>query len=272
MSEPESTVQAGRDPARGPAGPSEPSISSPGNRQPAAPRDAATVMLLRSAEPSDGGIEVYMLRRKSSMAFAPRLRLPRWIGRRQGCRRAVGLGRTGHRRMGAGLRRTPGTGVRAGVRGGQGDLRGVRRAAGRAIRRTWWPTPPVPSGKRTGTRCLTARSRWPRCSVARGSCSGPTCSGRGPGGSPRWSRSAASTPGSSLPRCPGAAHPGCRRRGGRAWPWVRPGDAIAAGRRKEIMLFPPTAVTLADLASCPDVAAALRPRQVRPAAPRGDHG
>jgi 8-oxo-dGTP pyrophosphatase MutT (NUDIX family) len=41
-----------------------------GRQQPAEPRDAATVMLLRSAG-APGGLEVYMLRRKSSMAFAP---------------------------------------------------------------------------------------------------------------------------------------------------------------------------------------------------------
>jgi len=39
-----------------------------GERLPAQPRDAATVMLLRS---SDDGVEVYMLRRQASMAFAP---------------------------------------------------------------------------------------------------------------------------------------------------------------------------------------------------------
>jgi 8-oxo-dGTP pyrophosphatase MutT (NUDIX family) len=40
-----------------------------GSQPPATPRDAATVMLLRSDPP--GGLEVYMLRRKPSMAFAP---------------------------------------------------------------------------------------------------------------------------------------------------------------------------------------------------------
>jgi 8-oxo-dGTP pyrophosphatase MutT (NUDIX family) len=49
--------------------------------------------------------------------------------------------------------------------------------------------------------------------------------------------------------------------------WMAPGDAIAMGRRKEIVLWPPTAVTLAELAACPDVAAALAPRQVRPVLP-----
>ncbi len=39
-----------------------------GERPPAQPRDAATVMLLRS---KDDGLEVYMLRRQASMAFAP---------------------------------------------------------------------------------------------------------------------------------------------------------------------------------------------------------
>lgn len=40
-----------------------------GEQEPAVPRDAATVMLLR--DHADAGLEVYMLRRKSSMAFAP---------------------------------------------------------------------------------------------------------------------------------------------------------------------------------------------------------
>jgi 8-oxo-dGTP pyrophosphatase MutT (NUDIX family) len=39
-----------------------------GHQAPASPRDAATVMLLRSRP---AGLEVYMLRRKSTMAFAP---------------------------------------------------------------------------------------------------------------------------------------------------------------------------------------------------------
>ena len=42
-----------------------------GTVAPVAPRDAATVMLLRPAVRAGGGMEVYMLRRRSSMAFAP---------------------------------------------------------------------------------------------------------------------------------------------------------------------------------------------------------
>jgi 8-oxo-dGTP pyrophosphatase MutT (NUDIX family) len=45
-----------------------------GDKVPATPRDAATVMLLRAGRGGagqDGALEVYMLRRKPSMAFAP---------------------------------------------------------------------------------------------------------------------------------------------------------------------------------------------------------
>ena len=54
--------------------------------------------------------------------------------------------------------------------------------------------------------------------------------------------------------------------------WVRPGDAIAMGRRKEIVLWPPTAVTLAELAACRDVAAALAPRTGQAGAAGGERG
>jgi 8-oxo-dGTP pyrophosphatase MutT (NUDIX family) len=50
--------------------------------------------------------------------------------------------------------------------------------------------------------------------------------------------------------------------------WVRPADALAAGRRGEIRLFPPTAVTLSELADCGDVTTALTgPRAVAPIIP-----
>lgn len=50
--------------------------------------------------------------------------------------------------------------------------------------------------------------------------------------------------------------------------WVRPAEAIAMGRRKEIMLMPPTAVTLAELAACSDTAAAIAaPRLLRTVQP-----
>jgi len=50
--------------------------------------------------------------------------------------------------------------------------------------------------------------------------------------------------------------------------WLRPGEALAAGKRGEIRLFPPTAVTLSELADCGDLDTVLTgPRQVAPIIP-----
>jgi hypothetical protein len=50
--------------------------------------------------------------------------------------------------------------------------------------------------------------------------------------------------------------------------WIEPAAALAAGRRGEIQLWPPTAVSLAELAACRDVDTALSgPRQVSPRLP-----
>ena len=43
--------------------------------------------------------------------------------------------------------------------------------------------------------------------------------------------------------------------------WQRPADVLAAGRRREVALLPPTAVTLGELAVCPDVAAVFAARR-----------
>ena len=104
-----------------------------GSRTPAEPRDAATVVLLRGG---DHGSEVYLLRRQASMAFAGGMCVfpgggvdPRdfdhsvaWAGPS-----AAELG------VAPGDDRGPGAG--AGVRRGPRDVRGVRRAAGRRLRR-----------------------------------------------------------------------------------------------------------------------------------------
>jgi 8-oxo-dGTP pyrophosphatase MutT (NUDIX family) len=51
--------------------------------------------------------------------------------------------------------------------------------------------------------------------------------------------------------------------------WLRPADVLAAAARGEVSLMPPTAVTLAELADCADVAAALaKPRQITPLRPQ----
>jgi 8-oxo-dGTP pyrophosphatase MutT (NUDIX family) len=57
--------------------------------------------------------------------------------------------------------------------------------------------------------------------------------------------------------------------------WFRPADAIEAARQGEIMLWPPTAVTLAELARHPDVASALAAaREITPVTPGAvaEHG
>jgi 8-oxo-dGTP pyrophosphatase MutT (NUDIX family) len=51
--------------------------------------------------------------------------------------------------------------------------------------------------------------------------------------------------------------------------WLRPADALAAAARGEVALMPPTAVTLAELAGCGDVATVLAtPRQIIPLRPQ----
>ncbi len=50
--------------------------------------------------------------------------------------------------------------------------------------------------------------------------------------------------------------------------WLAPAEALAAGNRREILLFPPTAVSLSELAACADVETALTgARQVAPIIP-----
>ena len=45
--------------------------------------------------------------------------------------------------------------------------------------------------------------------------------------------------------------------------WIEPAAALEAGQRGEIQLWPPTAVTLAELAACGDLGTALTgPREV----------
>ena len=102
-----------------------------GSRTPAEPRDAATVVLMR---PGDGGPEVYLLRRQTSMAFAGGMCVfpgggvdPRdfdhsvaWAGPSA----AEWASRPGD---------DGGDGAGAGVRRGARDVRGVGRAAGRYV-------------------------------------------------------------------------------------------------------------------------------------------
>jgi 8-oxo-dGTP pyrophosphatase MutT (NUDIX family) len=244
-----------------------------GRRQPALPRDAATVMLLRSAgtqaaDSGGGGLEVYMLRRKSSMAFAP----------------------------GAFV-----------FPGGSVDTRDAEEQVAWAgpDPAEWGQVFAAPAELACALVCAAVRETFEESGVLLAGPSPDTVVADTTGQDWEADRKALLDRSLSLAGMLGqrglvlrsdllrpwsqwitpvveerrydtrffaAALPdGQRTRdvGGEASEvaWVRPGDAIASGRRKEIMLFPPTAVSLAELAACPDVTAALRPRQVRPVLP-----
>src|SRR5262249_21571799 len=244
-----------------------------GRQQPALPRDAATVMLLRSAgmpaaDSGGAGLEVYMLRRKSSMAFAP------------------------------GAFVFPGGSVDARGAAGQGAWGGPDPAE-------WGQVLAAPPELACALVCAAVRETFEESGVLLAGPSADTVVADTTGQDWEADRKALLDRSLSLAEMLGrralvlrsdllrawsrwitpvveerrydtrffaAALPGGQRTrdgGGEASEvaWVRPGDGIAAGRRKEIMLFPPTAVSLAELAACPDVTAALRPRQVRPVLP-----
>ena len=204
-----------------------------GRRRPAGPGRPAGLRHgdAAAARAGDPGLEVYMLRRKQSMPFAPGAYVfpggsvdardadadvawsgpdvtewARWLGSTPAL--ASGL-------LCAAVRETF---EESGVLLAGASPDDAAAAAGETRGRTGWP-------------CWTVRCRWPACSRGAGSCSGPTCSSPGPGGSRRsWrpplrhqvlrGRAArtASGPGRSATRpmsSPGCGRPRARRRGPR---------------------------------------------------------
>ena len=244
-----------------------------GRVAPATPRDAATVMLLRNGPAAGGGqpggehgIEVYMLRRKPSMAFAP------------------------------GAFVFPGGSVDA--RDADEDV----AWAGPDVS-AWGRVFDVPDQLARALVCAAVRETFEESGVLLAGPSAGTVVADTSGDDWEADRNALLDRSISLAELLGrrrlvlradllrpwsrwitpvveerrfdarffaaALPPGQRTRdvGGEAAQvaWVRPADAIAAGRNEEILLWPPTAVTLAELASCGTVAAALAtPRQVSP--------
>jgi 8-oxo-dGTP pyrophosphatase MutT (NUDIX family) len=238
-----------------------------GRRAPAAPRDAATVMLLRPA--AGPGVEVYLLRRKASMAFAP------------------------------GGVVFPGGSVDA--RDADSEVAWV----GPDIA-DWGLVLEAPPELARALVCAAVRETFEESGVllAGPSADSVVADTSGPGWEADraalldrslslaellrrrglvlrsdllkpWSRwitpvveerrfdarfFAAALPSPQQPRDVGGE--------AAAVAWLRPADAIAAARRKEIVLWPPTAVTLAELGACasvPEVLAA--PRNVTPVLP-----
>jgi 8-oxo-dGTP pyrophosphatase MutT (NUDIX family) len=237
-----------------------------GNQPPAEPRDAATVMLLRQ---SSAGLKVYMLRRKSSMAFAP------------------------------GAYAFPGGSVDARDADGQIAWSGpdaadwgqifaappslARALVCAAVRETFEESGVMLAGESAGSVIAdTTSDDWEadrhalldrsislaellnrRRLVLRADLLRPWARWITPVVEPRRFDT----------RFFAAALPAGQRTrdvGGEASEvaWVNPDDALAAGRRGEIRLFPPTAVTLSELAACGDLDAVLTgPRDVAPIIP-----
>jgi 8-oxo-dGTP pyrophosphatase MutT (NUDIX family) len=240
-----------------------------GNRAPAQPRDAATVMLLRPAAPPRGGLEVYMLRRKSSMAFAPgAFVFPGGSVDARDADEQVAWAGPDPAEWGRIFDAPP-------------EL--ARALVCAAIRETFEESGVLLAGPSSDSVVAdTTAADWEadrHALIDRSLSLAEMLARRGlvlrsdllrP-----WSRWI--TPVIEERRFDArffaAALPEQQRTrdvGGEAAEvaWVRPDDAIAMGRRKEIVLWPPTAVSLAELGACRDVAAALAPRQVRPVLPQ----
>jgi 8-oxo-dGTP pyrophosphatase MutT (NUDIX family) len=238
-----------------------------GGRQPAMPRDAATVMLLRSG--AAGGLEVYMLRRKPSMAFAPGAMVfpggsvdPRdadeqvaWTGPD-----ATAWGRTfdappelARALVCAAVRETfEESGVLLAGESADSVVADTTSDEWEADRQALLDRS-VSLAELLGRRGLVLRADLLR----------------------PWSRwiTPVIEPRRFDTRFFAAALPAGQRTrdvGGEASAvaWIAPPDALAAGRRGDLALMPPTMVTLTELAACTDLETALSgPRQVAPIIP-----
>jgi 8-oxo-dGTP pyrophosphatase MutT (NUDIX family) len=237
-----------------------------GSQPPAVPRDAATVMLLRS---TPAGLEVYMLRRQASMAFAPGAYV--YPGGSVDARDAD------EEVSWAG----PDVAEWGRVFAAPASL--ARALVCAAVRETFEESGVLLAGESPDSVVAdTTSAEWEadrRALLDRSVSLAELLARRGlvlrsdllrP-----WARwiTPVVEPRRYDTRFFAAALPvGQRTRdvGGEAAEvaWVRPADALAASRRGEIRLFPPTAVSLSELAECGDLDTVLTgPRQVAPIIP-----
>jgi len=237
-----------------------------GHQAPAVPRDAATVMLLRSRP---AGLEVYMLRRKPTMAFAPGAYV--FPGGSVDARDAD--------------EQVAWTGPDAAEWGRIFDAPAslARALVCAAVRETFEESGVLLAGESADSVVAdTTSDEWEadrhalldrsvslagllsrRRLVLRADLLRP------------WSRwiTPVVEPRRFDTRFFAAALPAGQRTrdvGGEASEvaWVRPAEALQAGERGEIRLFPPTAVTLSELADCGTMETVLAgPRQVAPIIP-----
>jgi 8-oxo-dGTP pyrophosphatase MutT (NUDIX family) len=237
-----------------------------GHQAPAEPRDAATVMLLRSLP---AGLEVYMLRRQATMAFAPGAYV--FPGGSVDARDAD--------------EQVAWTGPDAAEWGRIFDAPPAlaRALVCAAVRETFEESGVLLAGESADSVVAdTTSDDWEadRQALLDRSVSLAELLGRRglvlradllrP-----WSRwiTPVVEPRRYDTRFFAAALPGGQRTrdvGGEASEvaWVQPAEALQAGKRGEISLFPPTAVTLSELADCGTVDTALAgPRHVAPIIP-----
>jgi 8-oxo-dGTP pyrophosphatase MutT (NUDIX family) len=237
-----------------------------GRQPPAVPRDAATVMLVR---PASAGLEVYMLRRQASMAFAP------------------------------GAYVFPGGSVDARDADEEVDWTGpdaadwgrifaappslARALVCAAVRETFEESGVLLAGESPESVVAdTTSDDWEadrQALLDRSVSLGELLTRRGlvlradllrPWS--RWITPVVEPRRFDTRFFAAALPPGQRTRdvGGEASEvaWVRPADALGAGRRGEIRLFPPTIVSLSELSECGDVDTVLSgPREVAPIIP-----
>jgi 8-oxo-dGTP pyrophosphatase MutT (NUDIX family) len=239
-----------------------------GDAKPATPRDAATVMLLRAGQ-AGGQLEVYMLRRKSSMAFAPgAMVFPGGsVDPRDADENVAWAG--------------PEPAEWGRIFDAPAEL--ARALVCAAVRETFEESGVLLAGQSADSVVAdTTGDDWEadrQALLARSLALAELLSRRGlvlradllrP-----WSRwiTPVIEPRRFDARFFAAALPSGQRTrdvGGEASAvtWTTPADALAAGRRGEFALWPPTMVSLTELAACADVRAALDdPREVAPIIP-----
>ena len=237
-----------------------------GRKPPAVPRDAATVMLVR---PAPAGLQVYMLRRQASMAFAPGAYV--FPGGSVDARDAdEQVSWTG-----------PDAAEWGRIFAAPPSL--ARALVCAAVRETFEESGVLLAGESPESVVADTTSEdWEadrRSLLDRSVSLGELLTRRGlvlradllrPWS--RWITPVVEPRRFDTRFFAAALPPGQRTRdvGGEASEvtWVRPTDALAAGRRGEIRLFPPTMVSLSELAESTDVGTVLSgPRRVAPIIP-----
>ncbi len=237
-----------------------------GHRAPAKPRDAATVMLLRSRP---AGLEVYMLRRQATMAFAPGAYVfpGGSVDARDADEQVAWAGPDGAE-WGRIFDAPPSL---------------ARALVCAAVRETFEESGVLLAGESADSVVAdTTSDEWEadRQALLDRSVSLAELLGRRGLGLRAdllrpWARwiTPVVEPRRFDTRFFAAALPAGQRTrdvGGEASEvaWVRPAEALRAGKRGEIRLFPPTAVTLSELADCGTMDTALAgPRHVAPIIP-----